>query len=249
MRPKLPGVGLPLSILYLLRPVLAELARAATPAPVLGLGYPDVVESPDDLCTLFGEGIRGRLVMRSDAPDVRARHGLTDGDIVDTRSLFAALGLRLACIDVQRGFGVDRVVDLNGTLPPDLVGRHAMVIDPGTIEHCFNIGQAMMNAALALAVGGFVVHVNPLSMFNHGFYNLNPTFYHDFYGDNGFQILFMNGLAPLQSADAFFDVAPIARFNDVPVNSVMVVVARRVAMRELAWPVQGKYRRAASSAA
>jgi hypothetical protein len=242
-------VGLPLSILYLLRPVLAELARAAAPAPVLSLGYPDIVESRDDLCTLFGEGIRGQLADRPDAAAVRARHGRTDGDVVDARSVFAAMGLHLECIDVVPGFGVDRVVDLNEKLPPDLVGRYSMVIDPGTIEHCFNIGQAMMNAARALAVGGFVVHVNPLSMFNHGFYNLNPTFYHDFYGDNGFQILFMNGLAPLRSADAFFDVAPVARFNDVPVNSVMVVIARRVALRELAWSVQGKYRGAASSAA
>jgi hypothetical protein len=242
-------VGLPLSILYLLRPALAELARAADRAPVLGLGYPDIVESRDDLCTLFGEGIRDHLVNRPDASAVRARHGLGAGDIVDTRSLFAALGMRLDCVDVQTGFGVDRVVDLNDKLPSDLVGRYSMVIDPGTIEHCFNIGQAMMNAAQALAVGGFVVHVNPLSMFNHGFYNLNPTFYHDFYGDNGFHILFMNGLAPLQKADAFFDVAPVQRFNGVPENSVMIVIARRIALRELAWPVQGKYRGAGASAA
>lgn len=242
-------MGLPLSVLYLLRPALAELAREAARAPVLGLGYPDIVESRDDLCTLFGEGIRGRLTDRPDAQAVRARHGLESGEIVDTRSLFAALGLRLECIDVQAGFGVDRVVDLNETLPPDLVGRYSMVIDPGTIEHCFNIGQATMNAAQALAVGGFVVHVNPLSMFNHGFYNLNPTFYRDFYGDNGFQILFMNGLAPLQGAGAFFDVAPAERFSGVPENSVMIVIARRIAARDLAWPVQGRYRGAASSAA
>ena len=242
-------MGLPLSILYQLRPALTELAHASRPAPVLGLGYPDIVESRDNLCTLFGEGIRDALVDRPDAAAVRARHGLAGGDIIDTRSLFAALGLQLACVDVQPGFGIDRVVDLNEKLPPDLVGRYAMVIDPGTIEHCFNIGQAIMNAAQALAVGGFIVHVNPLSMFNHGFYNLNPTFYHDFYGDNGFQILFMQGLAPLQGAGSFFDVAPFQRFDDVPVNSVMIVIARRVAERELAWPVQGKYRGAGASAA
>jgi hypothetical protein len=242
-------VGLPLSILYLLRPALTELAQAGRPAPVLGLGYPDVVESRDDLCTLFGEGIRGQLAGRPDAAAVRARHGLEAHDIVDTRALFAALGMQLECVDVQPGFGIDRVVDLNEKLPSDLVGRYSMVIDPGTIEHCFNIGQAMMNAAQALALGGFVVHVNPLSMFNHGFYNLNPTFYHDFYGDNGFQILFMQGLAPLQGAGAFFDVAPFQRFDDVPVNSVMVVIARRVGMRELTWPVQGKYRADGASAA
>jgi hypothetical protein len=239
-------MGLPLSLLYVLRPALAELARATPSAPVLSFGYPDVIDSRDDLCAAFGEHIRGLLANRPDAPAVMARHGLSARDIVETRSLFAALGLQLDCVDVEPGFGVDRRVDLNQTLPSDLVGRYAMVIDPGTIEHCFNIGQAMMNAARALAVGGFVVHVNPLSMFNHGFYNLNPTFYHDFYGDNGFQVLFMNGFV---GHGTFFDVAPVQRFGNVPENSVMIVIARRIAERPLVWPVQSKYRNAASSAA
>jgi hypothetical protein len=232
-----------------MRPALAELGRAAVPARALGLGYPDVVAGRDELCALFGEEIRPRLIGRPDARDALQRHGLPDGDVIDTRALFAALGLDLECVDVQAGYGIHRVVDLNQPLPPDLFGRYALVIDPGTIEHCFNIGQAMMNAAQALAVGGYVVHVNPLSMFNHGFYNLNPTFYQDFYGDNGFQILFMNGLAPRQGDGAFFDVAPVQRFHGVPEDAVLFVIARRIAARALIWPVQSKYRSTGSSAA
>jgi hypothetical protein len=232
-----------------MRPALAELARAPKPARVLGLAYPDLLASRDELCGLFGKDIRGALVGRPDSREALERHGMEGDELVDTHSLFEALGLQFEAIDVVPGDGVDRVVDLNEALPPDLAGRYAMVIDPGTIEHCFNIGQAMMNAARALAVGGFIVHVNPLSMFNHGFYNLNPTFYHDFYGENGFQVFFMNGLAPLQGADAFFEVRPAARFNGVPENSVMIVIARRVAERALRWPVQSKYRGHVVSAA
>jgi hypothetical protein len=228
-----------------MRPALAELARLRPQARVLGLGYPDIIDGRDALCALFGEDIRDGLTTRDDAQQVAKRHGAAGTDLVEPRSLFTALGLQLECIDMCRGRGIDRVVDLNQPLPEDLAGRYAMVIDPGTIEHCFNIGQAMMNAARALAVGGFVVHVNPLSMFNHGFYNLNPTFYRDFYGDNGFQVLFMNGFA----GHAFFDVAPVQRFGNVPENAVMIVIARRVALRDLAWPVQSKYRPAGSSAA
>jgi hypothetical protein len=29
------------------------------------------------------------------------------------------------------------------------------------------------------------MHVNPCTMVNHGFYNLNPTAYKDFYKQNG----------------------------------------------------------------
>jgi hypothetical protein len=239
-------VGLPLSLLYLMRPALAELAKSAS--RVLCLGYPDVVEGRDTLSAAFGESIRSSLVVRKDSQVVRRHHGLPDGEAVETRSLFAALGLQLECIDVQDSYGVDRIVDLNEPLPPDLVGRYGMVIDPGTIEHCFNIGQAMMNTASTLAVGGFAVHVNPLTMFNHGFYNLNPTFYHDFYGANGFEILFINGLAQRLGAGAFFEVPPMARLNGVPEHATIIVIARRIAERPLVWPMQAKYRRAAPAA-
>jgi hypothetical protein len=240
-------VGLPLSVLYLMKPALAELARAVPPARVLGLAYPDVMDDRSQLCAVFGEAIRERLVSRTDARQALARHGLPDADVIETGSLFAALGLELECIDVQEGPGIDRVADLNEPLPADLVGRYGMVIDPGTIEHCFNIGQAMMNAARAVAVGGFAVHVNPLSMFNHGFYNINPTFYHDFYGDNGFRVRFMSGLAPTAGPGAFFDVPPVARFSGAPENGVMIVIAQRLVERPLVWPVQTKYRGAISA--
>ena len=159
------------------------------------LGYPDVLVDSEKLVALFGESVRRRLVVRSDSAQAIAFHRLRDVDhVVETKSLFAALGLQLDCIDVRAPRGVERIVDLNAPLPNDLVGSYRLVIDPGTIEHCFNIGQAMLNAARAMAVGGYIVHVNPLSMFNHGFYNLNPTFYYDFYGQNGFELLFMNGI-------------------------------------------------------
>ena len=160
--------------------------------------------------------------------------------------LFAALGLQLDCIDVRAPRGIERIVDLNAPLPDDLRGRYRLVIDPGTIEHCFNIGQAMLNVARAIEVGGYIVHVNPLSMFNHGFYNLNPTFYYDFYGQNGFELLFMNGIAKSDGPAPFFDVAPVRRFNNVPEDSAMVVIAKRRDTRDIVWPVQSKYRSVAA---
>jgi hypothetical protein len=242
-------MALPLSLLYLMRPALVELARRRPQARILGLGYPDVTDDREAVCALFGEGIRDRLTGRDDAQQVAKWHGVSGADIIETRSLFTALGLQLDCIDMRPGHGIDRVVDLNQPLPEDLAGRYAMVIDPGTIEHCFNIGQAMINATRAVAVGGFIVHVNPLTMINHGFYNLNPTFYSDFYGDNGFTLKFMNGLAPKIRPDAFFDVDPMRRIKGVPEDSVMIVIAQRIADRPLVWPVQAKYRSAPSSAA
>ena len=240
-------MGLPLPILYMMRPVLTELAGAAGASRVLSLGYPDVLVDSEKLVALFGESVRRRLVVRSDSAQAIAFHRLRDVDhLVETESLFAALGLQLDCIDVRAPRGVERIVDLNAPLPNDLVGSYRLVIDPGTIEHCFNIGQAMLNAARAMAVGGYIVHVNPLSMFNHGFYNLNPTFYYDFYGQNGFELLFMNGIGKVDELSPFFDVAPVRRFNNVPEDSAMVVIAKRRDTRDIVWPIQSKYRSVAA---
>lgn len=240
-------MALPLSILYMMRPVLAELAHAAAASRVLSLAYPDVLADRGQLTTLFGDTLRGPLAVRGDSARTMAFHGLGGLDhLVETESLFKALGLELDCIDIHAPRGVERIVDLNAPLPEDLLGRYRLVIDPGTIEHCFNIGQAMLNAARAMAVGGYIVHVNPLSMFNHGFYNLNPTFYYDFYGQNGFELLFMNGIAKAGGSAPFFDVAPVRRFGNVPEDSAMLVIAKRRDMRDIVWPVQSKYRSVAA---
>jgi hypothetical protein len=238
-------VGLPLSVLFVLRPALAELARVTPRASVLSLGYPDLLADSDTLAAIFGEPIRAKLTMRGDSAQTLAFHGVSGShQIVETTSFFAAIGLQLDCIDMRAARGVERIVDLNHPMPPDLVGRYRMVLDPGTLEHCFNIGQAAMNAAQAVMPGGYIVHTNPLSMFNHGFYNLNPTFYHDFYSDNGFEILFMNGMAVHNARDTFFDVAPVLRFKSNAEDAVMVVIARRVEEQPIVWPVQSKYRSA-----
>ena len=47
----------------------------------------------------------------------------------------------------------------------------------------------MVNILSMLKVGGHIYHSNPLVSLNHGFYNLNPTFYSDFYIDNGHKLV------------------------------------------------------------
>ncbi len=63
-----------------------------------------------------------------------------------------------------------------------------LVIDNGTIEHCYNVGQAMMNAAQLCELGGKIFHLNPANWFGHGFWNFNPCTYFDFYQQNGFEV-------------------------------------------------------------
>jgi hypothetical protein len=109
------------------------------------------------------------------------------------------------------------------------------VIDPGTLEHCFNIGQAMMNAANAVKPGGRIFHISPMTMVNHGFYNLCPTMFHDFYQQNGWE---MESFAVVAMAD------PVCTMTDrftTAQEHLIRAVAKRKTGAALHFPIQSKY--------
>ncbi|MGH6693484.1 MAG: hypothetical protein ACREF4_22690, partial [Gammaproteobacteria bacterium] len=116
-----------------------------------------------------------------------------------------------------------------------------LLLDTGTIEHCFNIGQAAVNLATLVKQGGFIIQGLPFNMYNHGFYNINPTWFHDFFPDNGFEIVFLKGATDWLTAPKVFDLPPFSRFNEAPPNAGIYVVARRVEVKPIKFPVQRKY--------
>lgn len=237
-------MALPLALFFVLRSVFAALPEQDKESSrALSFGYPDVLADSDQLAALFGEEIRDKLKIREDGARIAAWHNMTGkiAHVVETLSLFSALGLELETIDVHPSRGVERKVDLNHPLPADLAARYGLVLDLGTIEHCFNIGQAITNAAQATALGGFVVHANPMSMVNHGFYNLSPTFYVDFYEQNGFEVVFMSGIAGRVPDYTFFDIDSMKRIQ-VAADCSIIAVVRRREMRPIVWPTQAKYR-------
>ena len=205
--------------LALLAPHLAGKKR------VLSFGYPDLVASAEEIERLFG-------VRVTRFTDFGRWHGV-DFPLPETLEVFGAIGTQLVCVDIRQSRGVERVVDLN--YPCDL-GSFDLVIDAGTIEHCFNIGQAMLNAAQAVAVGGHVFHTPPMTMLNHGFYNLNPTLFHDFYVQNGWTLEVLMG----GTRQGKFKVHPTARFAG-PAEALLYCLARREHDGALAFPTQTKY--------
>ena len=72
-------------------------------------------------------------------------------------------------------------MDLNLPAPENMCGRFDIIIDPGTLEHCFNIAQAFDNIDRMLRVGGVVYHQNAIAFPNHGLWSISPTAYFDFY--------------------------------------------------------------------
>ena len=207
------------------------LLKAALPAKqVLSLGYPDILLSCQDVNEFFHIEIDKIAPQNEEA---KKRHGVAF-DLPDTEAFFSALGSVLTCVDYKQLRGNEIVADLN---EPNEFGLFDLVIDPGTLEHCFNIAQAACNAAKAVAENGFILHVNPISQVNHGFYMLSPTWYHDFYTQNGWKVPRML----VSDGKNISQIDPVRRVSVLSNLSNYILVSRGLASNQMHWPIQSKY--------
>lgn len=228
-------------------PVLDMIAKVAAqmPAPrrMLCLGYPDMLVTEAQIAAIAGPEAAARVTWRDDSASILRWHRLEQQmpRVAETRSVFAGLGIESDFVDITASRGFEIVVDLNQPAPAEMSGRYDIVYDGGTMEHCFNVGQVMRNIFAFARVGGFIVHVNPINYYNHGFFNFNPTFYHDWYTQSGNAIASpfyaMHGpvlASQLATLDATAGYRP-------PERSVMLVAAMKRSDAMPAWPMQTKY--------
>ena len=206
-------------------------------------GYPDLLVRRQDLVALLGAERAERVPVRPDSAEILAWHGVRQQfeHVFDARVTFAQLGFSLDVLDIVQARGDEIIVDLNHPLPAEFRNRYDLVLDTGTCEHCFHIGQAAMNLAQLVRKGGYIVQAMPLNSFNHGFYNVNPTWFHDFYPANGFTIHLLAGISNIVLAPKFLDLPPFASFAAAPERTVAVLVAERVSETAPVVPVQRKY--------
>ena len=161
------------------------------------------------------------------------RHGISE-PIPETTEFLRQFGAdSVRYVDVVRFRGVEEIVDLN---EPQELGQYDLVIDPGTLEHCFNVAQAVVNASKAVKVGGHIFHSNPMTMLNHGFWNFNPTMWHDFYLANGFQVIAMAA-----ETGELSKIKAVERFRG-PQEASLYCLARKVRECPVRWPTQSKYK-------
>jgi hypothetical protein len=117
------------------------------------------------------------------------------------------------------------------------------------MEHCFNIGQAMMNMASLVKLDGMIFHENPFIMPNHGFWSVNPTVYADFYEQNGFELVGCSARIGKLDDAAIEDVPIKVRFNLRAELATLMAAAVRIEVQPLKFPVQSKYKSALLAAA
>lgn len=207
-------------------------------------GYPDMIAPEGLIRALAGEHYAG-IVYRSDSDTICARHGLKPRLIPDAEAFFTLLGCEFDVFDIVQERGCEIICDLNKPLlarsfkePVIEEYGYDVVLDVGTAEHCFNIGQALMNMASIVKRGGVVIHENPFNCGNHGFYSLNPTLYADFYAQNGFEVE-QCGLRTKDGRGA--EVPRTKRFMFTVEEVNVFAVARRVTEQRFVFPVQSKY--------
>jgi SAM-dependent methyltransferase len=184
---------------------------------------------------------------------------------ISVRSILALLGID-NYHDIDLNGAAEISADLSTPLLPELCGVARSVMDWGTSEHIFNIPQTFANIYRLLKPGGTIVHIAPVSWFEHGFFNFNPLFFKEYYSYNGFDILthglilvpfqfFLETLYQKLRHQPFPYKTPSFYINDESVRSkqlmlhlgltnrtVFLFVARKpMEEREPRMPIQGMY--------
>jgi hypothetical protein len=205
---------------------------------VASFGYPDIIVPIGLIKDLIGENYK-HLVYRKDSDKICERHKLSLRPIPDAKSVFQCRDCELDVYDIVEERGCEILCDLNYPFIPR--ETYDVVLDVGTIEHCFNISQAAYNMAGMVKIGGYILHENPFNWGSHGFYNLTPTWYSDFYESNGFKRIYLM----LASPDGKFQKVPFTgRFiYDGLIKEVnCFAMFQRAEKKDFVFPVQTKYK-------
>lgn len=129
--------------------------------PMLALGSLTLRETPEVIARYAADH---RYATLAEAPTVAAlmrdRYGIADYRSCDINGL------------------ADLYLDLGAPLPEQHRSAYGSILNGGTLEHIFDIRQAMENIHAATGQGGLMIHTCPLTWFDHGFFNLNPVFFH-----------------------------------------------------------------------
>jgi len=212
---------------------------------VASFGYPDLIAPEEMIVNLVGVH-RALWEYREDSLEICKRHGLQQRNIPDAHSVFKAMDCELDVYDIVQERGCEIILDLNQPIgwkesinvSKSLRQKYDVVLDVGTVEHCFNIAQAIMNMAGLVKQGGHIIHENPFNWGNHGFYNLNPTWYHDFYAANGFKLL--DCKLVLRDGTSI-GCPPTSRFRYQAEEANVFAMAQRVTIQPFVFPTQSKY--------
>lgn len=120
------------------------------------------------------------------------RSSFVDSPTISSEYFFQRLGFETVdSLDQNEFENANIIHDLNILFEQNskFINNYNFVFDGGTLEHIFNIPNALANIFDLLSVGGRIMHGSPAAnWYNHGFYCFSSCFFEDFYSRNNFQI-------------------------------------------------------------
>lgn len=216
---------------------------------MLAFSCPDVIVDPTNLVQNV---LPGRLKGKKLALDPRSDQILNwhnarwvTQEVVDTVDLFDALNCDLTSLDIVRGRGSEVIQDMNEPLPRVHHQQYDIVFDCIS-NQVFNVAEVMRSAALAVKVGGCVLHVTPAASPNQGFWSVSPTAYHDFYELNDFEVTERYAVVDFYQRKLTVELRQDWRERGIPDDTVNVVLATKLKHREphrIQWPIMNKFRK------
>ena len=106
-------------------------------------------------------------------------------------AFFSLLGAKeVQSLDYSDYEGASIIHDMNAPVPESLKEKFSIVYDGGSLEHVFNIPQALKNCMEMIKVGGHFMQVNNANnLMGHGFWQFSPELmFRVFSEENGFKV-------------------------------------------------------------
>lgn len=92
-------------------------------------------------------------------------------------------------IDISDYENATIIHDMNTPIPKNLKHKYNTVIDSGSLEHVYNITQALENVSFLCKQGGQIIHMLPANNnCGHGFWQMSPELFFSLYSNrNGYK--------------------------------------------------------------
>lgn len=204
---------------------------------ILCLGYPDFLVDEQHLISMFGKEFVDNIPEEPMSDAVRKWHKSSLTRIFDPIWIFKHFGFDAVVFDLISHRGFETLVDLNEPISTLHFEQFDLIIDTGTLEHCFNVGQAFKNICSTVKKDGIFITAAPISKLNHGYWNFGTIVHTDGFTQNGFEIL----KTTYTCSKNIIDPASLSWKNIQP-KTIVTTVAKRIAVTDWIWPTQGKYK-------
>ncbi len=223
-----------------------DMARRKLPNPsdvmqVGCLSYPDLLISRDQIVSRYPHLQGTKFRLREDSDKIKNWHSMHHlAEIIETSDFFDKLGCKTDYFDFEEIRGGEVIADLNQPLSSTHHDKYDVVIDTGTLEHCFNVGVAFENMCRLARVNGLIISAAPMTKINHGFWNFSPCAYDNYFSQNNFDQLFLGAFAKSENGIHQINLSNNGRQISPP-ESILIAIARRTSQSTFIFPTQQKY--------